>query len=424
MRPTISWADLSGRRVGVWGMGVEAAATLRMLATIGIEPVLFDDGDGDFADRPVLAAGNLDGLRACEVVIKAPGISPYRDDVRTVKAAGVEVVGGMGLWLASVDRSRVVCITGTKGKSTTTAIATHLLNGLGHRARAGGNIGVPPWDPAVPAADYWIVEVSSYQATDVTVSPPVTAVTSLHEDHLPWHDNDVERYYADKLSICHQPGAARTIANGDSELLRARADQLAPAVEWVRATDNPDAHWIADLGLLGSHNRRNALIAQHCIDALGLDASNEALAIAAKDFVPLANRLTVVHEYDGVQFVDDSLSTNVLSTLAAVEAFPGRKVALIVGGQDRGIDYAQLSELPPSTHVIITESEAADRIAAVLPAAQRVGSLEAAVEAAYEAVMPGGVVLYSPAAPSFDQHTNYAARAAAFVAAARRVANT
>ncbi|HVJ97203.1 MAG TPA: Mur ligase family protein, partial [Acidimicrobiia bacterium] len=202
--------------MGVWGMGVEAGATLRMLATLGVEPVLFDDHAGEFADRPVLAAGGLGELRACDVVIKAPGISPYRADVQSVRAADVDVVGGMGLWLASVDRTRVVCITGTKGKSTTTAIATHLLNGLGHRASAGGNIGVPPWDPDVPAADYWIVEVSSYQATDLTVSPPVTAVTSLHEDHLPWHDNDVERYYADKLSLCQRPGAECTIANGDS----------------------------------------------------------------------------------------------------------------------------------------------------------------------------------------------------------------
>jgi UDP-N-acetylmuramoylalanine--D-glutamate ligase len=421
MRPTISWADLPGRRVGVWGMGVEAGATLRMLATLGIEPVLFDDADGEFAGRPVLAAGNLDGLRSCEVVIKAPGISPYRADVQTVKAAEVDVVGGMGLWLASIDRTRVVCITGTKGKSTTTAIATHLLKGLGHHARAGGNIGVPPWDPDLSATEYWIVEVSSYQATGVTVSPPVTAVTSLHEDHLPWHDNDVERYYADKLSICHQPGAARTIANGDSELLRARADQLAPVVEWVHATDNPDAQWIAELGLLGLHNRRNALIAQRCIAALGLDASNDALAPAAKDFSPLANRLTVVHEYGGVQFVDDSLSTNVLSTLAAVDAFPGRTIALIVGGQDRGIDYAPLASLPPSTQVIITESEAADRIATVFPAAPRLPSLEAAVAAAYEAAAGDGVVLYSPAAPSFDRHSNYRERAAAFAAAARHV---
>jgi UDP-N-acetylmuramoylalanine--D-glutamate ligase len=422
MRPTISWADLSGRRIGVWGMGVEAGATLRMLTTLDIEPVLFDDADGEFAGRRVFPAGDLSGLRSCDIVVKAPGISPYRTDVQAVKAADVAVVGGMGLWLASVDRARVVCVTGTKGKSTTTTIATHLLNRLGHRARAGGNIGVPPWDPDVPATDYWIVEVSSYQATDVAVSPPVTAVTSLHEDHLPWHDNDVERYYADKLSVCHRPGAVLTIANGDSELLRARADQLAPNVEWISASDDPDAAWIDTLGLLGPHNRRNALIAQRCLRALGVDASNDALAPAATGFVPLANRLTVVHEQGDVQFVDDSLSTNVLSTLAAVDAFPDRKVAVIVGGQDRGIDYAPLAAgLGANVLVVVTDSEAADRIAAALPSAERAASIEAAIAIAYKYVRPQGVVLYSPAAPSFDRHKNYTERAAEFVHAAGRL---
>jgi UDP-N-acetylmuramoylalanine--D-glutamate ligase len=402
-------------------MGVEARATLRLLATLGIEPVLFDAAAGEFEGRPVRAAGSLDGLCACDIVVAAPGISPYRADAKAVRAAGVELLGGMGLWLASVDRSRVVCITGTKGKSTTTVIATHLLHGLGYRAEAGGNIGVPPWDPAAPDTDYWIVEVSSYQATAVGVSPPVTAVTSLHEDHLPWHDNDVERYYADKLSVCHQPGADVTIANGDSELLRARASQLAPRVEWVGAADDPGATWITELGLLGPHNRRNALIAQRCLQALGLDASNDACATAAKGFRPLANRLTVVHDAGGVRFVDDSLSTNVLSALAAVDAFPNRRVALIVGGQDRGIDYAPLATLRADVGVLVTDSEAADRIAAVLPRAQRVDTLEAAVVAAYEQVKPDGVVLYSPAAPSFDRHTNYTERAAAFAAAARAI---
>jgi UDP-N-acetylmuramoylalanine--D-glutamate ligase len=113
MRPTTSWADLRGRAVGVWGMGVEARATLRLLATLGIEPVLFDAAAGEFEGRPVRAAGSLDGLCACDIVIAAPGISPYRADAKAVRAAGVELLGGMGLWLASVDRSRVVCITGT-----------------------------------------------------------------------------------------------------------------------------------------------------------------------------------------------------------------------------------------------------------------------------------------------------------------------
>ena len=116
-------------------------------------------------------------------------------------------------------------------------------------------------------------------------------------------------------------------------------------MEWVRAGDDPGAGWMAPLGLLGAHGRRNALIARACLRALGVpEASDEAaLARAAAGFVPLAHRLQVIGEVGGVTFVDDSLSTNVLPTLAALDAFPGRRVALIAGGHDRGIDYAPLA---------------------------------------------------------------------------------
>src|SRR5690606_18854494 len=158
--------------------------------------------------------------------------------VRALQAAGVTVVGGTGLWLAGADLGRVLVVTGTKGKSTTAAIAGHLLRGLGYRVLLGGNIGVPPFDPGVGGDwDYYVVEVSSYQATDLAVSPPVTAVTSLNPDHLPWHADDVESYYRDKLSATNQPGARTTVANGDSPLLRSHAELLGPHVVWVHADD-------------------------------------------------------------------------------------------------------------------------------------------------------------------------------------------
>src|SRR6202042_1789693 len=165
------------------------------------------------------------------------------------------LVGGLGLWLQEADRDRVVCVTGTKGKSTTSSIIGHLLGRLGYQAMVGGNFGAAPYDPQ-HAGDYdcWVIEVSSYTAVDLASTPPVTAVTSLHPDHLPWHGG-VERYYLDKLSACSQPGAELTVANGDSDLLRAHAALLGPRVEWVSSGDDPDADWMKPLGLLGQHNR-------------------------------------------------------------------------------------------------------------------------------------------------------------------------
>jgi UDP-N-acetylmuramoyl-L-alanine---L-glutamate ligase len=479
-RPTLGWSDLGGARVGVWGLGREGGASLRRLRALGIEPALVDDAPKP-GDEPYIlstADGGLDALAACEIVIKTPGISPYSPEADHLRSAGVILVGGLGLWMQEADRNRVVCVTGTKGKSTTSSIIGHLLTGLGYKALVGGNFGAAPYDPLQAGDyDYWVIEVSSYTATDLASTPPVTAVTSLHPDHLPWHGG-VERYYRDKLSACSQPGAELTVANGDSHLLRERAGLLAPQIEWVSETDEPGATWMDTLKLPGQHNRRNALIARRVLAALGAAAgdrdlvdraaSDPSLRRAADGFTPLPSRLTTVGTIDGVAFVDDSLSTNVLPTLAALDAFPGRRVALIVGGQDRGIDYAPLAEgvrarqdptlvltLPDSGPRItatfaaavtdtaaaaaVTDTAAAAAVtdtaaaAAVTDTAAAAAvtdtaapgfagvtdcpDLDAAVAAGYEWARPDGVVLLSPAAPSFGHFRDYRDRGDQFAAA-------
>ena len=484
-RPKLSWSDLRWARAGVWGLGREGMANIRKLCAMGVEPVLVDDRPQAVAinGRPVLTTGygGLAALEKCDVVIKSPGISRYRPEVVRLEERGVPVAGGLGLWLQEADPARVLLITGTKGKSTTAAVTGHLLTSLGYRCRLGGNIGQPPWDPdgasAEPGAadpggeiappwDYWVIEVSSYQATDLPCSPPVVAVTSLHPDHLDWHGG-VQNYYRDKLSVCSQPGADLTVANGDSDLLHGRAAQLGPRVEWVHAADDPDATWMAPLGLLVGHNRRNALIARRCLQALGIAAasSDAALGAAARGFRHLDHRLQVTGEVAGVTFVDDSLSTNVLPTLAALDAFPGRRVALIAGGHDRGIDYAPLAAgllgrtaptlvltLPDSGPRIRAEIESALRAAGSPDAAHAPGAppaapapgaspstpasapghpavssglagvadcpgLEAAVARGFGWARPDGVVLLSPAAPSFGQFRDYRERGEAFTRA-------
>jgi len=432
-RPKLGWSDLAGARVGVWGFGREGMANLRKLRSLGVEPVLVDDSPAAAGEHVLATAdGGLEALLRCEVVVKTPGISRYRPDAERLRNAGVVLAGGLGLWLQEADRDRVVCVTGTKGKSTTSAILGHLLTGLGYRAMVGGNIGAVPYDPEHAGGyDYWVIEVSSYQATDLASSPPVTAVTSLHPDHLPWH-GDVERYYRDKLSACSQPGAELTVANGDSDLLRARAALLAPRVEWVSESGEPGATWLDPLGLPGRHNRRNALIARRVLCALGVAGADddEALRAAAAGYQGLPSRLATIGEVAGVSFVDDSLSTNVLPTLAALDAFPGRRIALIVGGQDRGIDYAPLAEgvsLRESPTYVLTLPDSGQRISAAFAATGTRGAafagvtdcqdLDEAVAAAFGWARPDGIVLLSPAAPSFGRFRDYRDRAEAFARA-------
>lgn len=446
-RPSLGWSDLDGARVGLWGLRTEGAANLRRLRLLGIVPVAVDDhpAAAGFGGLPVLSGdAGLDALASCDVVVKSPGISRHSPRVRSLVDAGVVVAGGLGLWLEDVDRARVACVTGTKGKSTTAALAGHLLNGLGMRALVAGNIGVPPWDPdAGEDWDFWIVETSSFQATDVAASPPVVAVTSLAPDHLDWHGSE-EAYYADKLSLCTAPGSELTVADASSEPLRAHARLLGPEVWWVAEGDPElDGPWIAALAPPGRHYHRDALVARACLIGLGVpEAADDALmANAAAGFVPLEHRFHPIGTVQGVEFVDDSLSTNVLPTLAALEALGNRPVALLAGGQDRGIDYGALAAA--------LASRDAETFVATLPAAgARIGEaaraacvgvagvtvadfddLADATAAAFawagahrDDEGRAGVVLLSPAAPSFGQFRDYRERSEAFAASMRRCA--
>jgi len=440
-RPAISWSDLAGARVGVWGLGIEGTANLHRLIELGADVVIVEDSPPpeDALGHPVLAlaGGGLEALAGRDVIVKTPGVQRRRPEMAELEMRGIPVVGGLGLWMQEAPLDRVAVITGTKGKSTTTAICGHLLERLGYRCLVAGNIGRVPYEQGVAQDfDYAIVEVSSYQATDLAVTPPVCAVTSLHPDHLDWHGG-VEEYFADKLSACSQEGADLTIADGESPLLVERAALLGPHVRWVRDGDSElGGEWVDGLELPGAHNRRNAMIARACLVELGVPEAldPDALGAAAKGFVALESRLRSIGTVAGVTFVDDSLSTNVLPTLAALESFSGRRIALIVGGHDRGIDYGPLALAVAGRGVdelaVFTLPENGRRISGLIREAVGSSGLEvsdcddlgeAVVAAAGWAggVGGGGVVLLSPAASSFGQFRDYKDRARVFAEAMR-----
>ena len=344
------------------------------------------------------------------------------------------VCGGLGLFMAEADPARVACITGTKGKSTTTALAVHLLTGLGHRARAGGNIGLPPWDPSPePDPDYWVIETSSFQVPDIVAAPHVVAVTSLSPDHLDWHGT-VERYYADKLSLCTKPGVALALADGSDEQLRAHAALLGPHLRWVTAADvERDAAWSASLGLPGPHNARNASRGPSRPRGHGDPGGVRRRADRAR-----AARASAGCPAGATRWAASRASSS--STTACrrtccrrrrrCSAFEQRPVALLVGGHDRGVDYSPLGRTIARPHGADARRHHAGQRSAHRRRVRAAGdgavevidaaSLDAAVEAAFGWAGSGAVVLLSPAAPSFGRFGDYRERSAAFAAAAGR----
>lgn len=434
-RPT-GFADLAGKRVGIFGYGVEGRATQRRIADLAASIVLVDDAVDLGPDVLPTRNGGHEALLTCDVVLKSPGIPRRRDDVLELEREGVTVTSSLNLWLHDVDRSRVVAITGTKGKSTTTALTTFFLQCLGETATRLGNFGQPPYDPDLDVSRGWLIlEVSSFQSVDLDVAPTIIVVTSLGEDHIDWHGS-LDSYRRDKLSLTRASGEHRTLV-AESVTLRDWESELGGEVTFV----SPDESGLAStLGLLGAHNDSNVALALHCVALLtdrDIDDVRSQVLEQASAFDPLRGRLTlVVNEVvddASRRYVDDGLATSVLPAIAALEVFASNPVALIAGGYDRGVDYGPLAEAivarGPFT-VVITMGDAGRRIGEAVTQLSPVvpivaaSSMRDAVIEARRRLREGGVVLLSPAAPSFDQYRNWEERSQDFTTIVRELTNT
>jgi UDP-N-acetylmuramoylalanine--D-glutamate ligase len=422
--------ELAGRRVGVWGHGREGRAAVRAALTAGAAGVVVVDAVPPVDLPPGVRAGSdVAELAGCDVVFRSPGISPYREDARAL-AARTTLTSGTGVALAEFAARDVptLCVTGTKGKSTTSALAAVVLTAAGQPAVHAGNIGTPLLDVLLdgvltgsPPAPPLVVEVSSYQAAAVEGWSGWGAVTSLAPEHLDWH-GDVETYYRDKLHVFAACGPGSVVVSPQA---RPVAEQhLDPAVLVDPADVVPEARLpgFPLERLSGVHNVANLHVALAACVRMGvdLDRSAEAVRAAVADFRALPHRLSPVATRNGVTFVDDALSTTPVSVRAAIDAFAGQQVTLIAGGQDRGLDYTDLAAAVVAragTVQVLTIPDTGARLAADIRAAAaaagvdapvtETGSLADAVAEALRTARPGGLVLLSPGAPSYNRFRNY-----------------
>jgi len=440
-------SQLEHLRVALWGWGREGRAAHRALRSRlpDLALTLFCPAE-DVADAQALAdpwltietAASAPRLSAFDVVVKSPGISPYGPEATAAAAQGTRFIGGTALWFAEhagTDgiAARTVCVTGTKGKSTTTALLAHLLREGGHVTALAGNIGLPLLElldpPQVP--EVWAIELSSYQTGDVAASGArceIAVALNLFPEHLDWHGSE-DRYVADKLMLLTDARPRIAVLNASDPRL-ATLSLPGSEVRWFGGGDgwhlrgdalHRGATFVMDtaaLPLSGSHNRSNLCAVLTAIEALGLDAA--PLARHAATFRPLPNRLQTLGTRDGITYVNDSISTTPHASLAALDCFRDRRVAIVVGGHDRGLDWTPFVAAM-STHVpvaIVTMGQNGPRIHGLLePVATRSGiglsaarDLAEAMQQARAALAGDGVVLLSPGAPSFGAYRDYVAR--------------
>jgi UDP-N-acetylmuramoyl-L-alanine---L-glutamate ligase len=439
--------DLAGRRVAIWGLGREGRAAIAFLRQrYPALPLLLFDDDGAaqpppglegvacaFGPAPIAATLAQLPPGGVDVLVKSPGVSLYRDEIRQAREKGIAITSLLNLWFAEPHPVTTICVTGTKGKSTTASLIALILRNLGHETALVGNIGVPISEIA-DVADFAVIEISSYQAADFAGTCDIAVLTSLFPEHLDWH-RSVEAYYRDKINLLRHArrritgvAAASIVERLDGEIgrdiigfdndagIHPRGAAIFDRARCLGAVSNPY--------LARPHNRSDLCAALTVAKSLDIDPAAALAAVAG--FAGLPHRQQELGNVGGVLYVDDSISTIPESTIAALEVYHGRDITLIVGGYDRGIDYGKLVDALSNGGAkrAVCLGASGERICAALNAAaggcsvHLARSMAEAVACAVATTPPGGVVLLSPAAPSYGLYRDFSERGRDFAAAA------
>ena len=439
-------------RVGVLGLARSGRAAAKLALKQGMRVYATDAGDAldlRATATDLRAAGadvelgghSLEKLAGCDVIIVSPGIPPTASILRDPRIEHVRRISELE-FAATALRSPMITITGTNGKSTTTALTSHVLEACGYDAPAAGNIGLALSEVALrdEQPDWVVVEASSFQLADIdTLKPQIGVLTNLAPDHLDRYES-VEDYYSDKARLFENADADSIwVLNAEDEAVMAlpgeadgarlvfRVNTQLGAAERGGYIDT-DGNLIvrldietalihrSELRIFGAHNEANALAA--AVAAMSAGAHPECVAQGLRTFGGLEHRLEVVDEVDDVLWINDSKATNVDSTLVALKSMT-RPTVLLLGGRHKGEPYTRLRPFMGNpVHTVIAYGEAASEIATDLRSATKVervqGSFDVVVEHARAAAAPGDAVLLSPACSSYDMFTNYEERGRTF----------
>jgi UDP-N-acetylmuramoylalanine--D-glutamate ligase len=441
--------DLKGKRILVAGIGKSGLAAARFLKDRGARVTVSDS-------RPATLIAELSGLldegimvetgghglltfRRSDLIVVSPGVPSDVPELKQVRALGMRIIGELELG-AQFLQGKIIAITGSNGKTTTTTLVGEILKAAGKPTLVGGNIGKPVTEmvPASTPETWSVLEVSSFQLETIEAfKPKIAAVLNITPDHLDRHGS-FAAYAAAKTRITeNQTADDFLVLNAEDEPTKLVAAHAKAQVFWFSAkrqvkrgafVDRDAIVYraaeggafepvlpVSEIPLQGAHNVQNVCAAVAMAKLAGVD--NETIRATVKAFQAVEHRLEFVRTLDGVRYFNDSKATNVDATVKAVEAFQGG-IHLILGGKDKDSKYATMGPLlRERVKTVITIGTAAEKIERELAGVVKIesaGTMERAVPLAKELAVAGDVVLLAPACASFDQFQNYEHRGRVF----------
>ena len=435
---------LKGKKIAVLGLGVSNRPLVRLLLEYGCTVVGCDKTPREKLDDEVLELEKegctlqlgeryLDNLTA-DIVFRTPGMHPDNPALQALRRNGAQITSEMDIFF-SLCPCKIIAVTGSDGKTTTTTLICEMLKAAGKTVWIGGNIGTPllPLCRQMKNTDIAVVELSSFQLMDMTHSPSVSVVTNLAPNHLDVHKDMAEYVQAKKNIFAFQDKNGKLIVNADNEITASFTgagttlsfSRVAKADACVR----DGAIWrggekvleLSDILLPGVHNIENYLAAILAVEGLADDAS---IQYVAKNFGGVEHRIELVRVRDGVRFYNDSIASSPSRTIAGLNSF-SQKVLLIAGGYDKQIPFDVLGPyVCKNVKKLFLNGATEEKIAQAIencpdyqegfPEIIKCGDFTSAVQAAVEAAQSGDVVLMSPACAAFDQFKNFMERGAYF----------
>jgi UDP-N-acetylmuramoylalanine--D-glutamate ligase len=440
--------DVKNKRVLVVGLGKSGVASALFLESLGAHVTVSDSKSETqlahqiptLLDKGIVVETGRHGERTFrdeDLIVVSPGVPADMPQLEQARKSGIPVIGEIEL-AAQFLKGKIVAITGSNGKTTTTALSGEVISWGGWEVQVGGNIGTPAITlvPTSTEDSYNVLEISSFQLETIqTFHPYIAVVLNVTPDHLDRH-HSLDRYVAAKARIFeNQTAKDFAVLNADDATCAGWANKVKAQVRWFSARrqveigafirgdrifyrdaeSEREIMPISEIQLKGVHNLENVLAAV-CV---GIITQSEPARIrrAVSEFKAVEHRLEYVTTVNGVQYFNDSKATNVDATIKALESFPSN-IHIILGGKDKGSDYTVLKPLlKQRVKRVYTIGAAAAKIDSQITGATEIvdaKTLDNAVRRAAEAARPGDVVLLAPACASFDQFDSYEHRGKVF----------